>query len=70
MFKNIVFFRFRMEINTPKKLVNGDLRCYICGSTPPVKERIKVFGKTARDLPLCTRLRTPACFDHLKSAGT
>ena len=40
-----------MEVNTPKKLVNGDLRCYICGSTPPVKERIKVFGKTAHDLP-------------------
>ena len=44
-------YRFLMEVNTPKKLVNGDLRCYICGSTPPVKEKIKVFGKTAHDLP-------------------
>lgn len=34
-----------------QKNVNGDLWCYICGSTPPVKERITVFGKTARDLP-------------------
>jgi len=40
-----------MEVNTPKKLINGDLRCYICGSTPPVKERIKVIGKTAHNLP-------------------
>ena len=44
-------YRFRMEVNTPKKLVNGDLRSYICGSTPPDKEKIKVFGKTAHDLP-------------------
>ena len=40
-----------MEVNTPKKLVNGDLRCYLCNRTPLVKERIKIFGKTAHDLP-------------------
>lgn len=44
-------YRFLMEVNTPKKLVNGDLRCYLCRSTPLVKERIKIFGKTAHDLP-------------------
>ncbi|KAJ7393747.1 hypothetical protein OS493_003406 [Desmophyllum pertusum] len=44
-------YRFLLEVNTPKKLVNGDLRCYLCRSTPLVKERIKIFGKTAHDLP-------------------
>ena len=34
-----------------KKLVNGNLRCYLCNRTPLVKERIKIFGKTAHDLP-------------------
>ena len=41
----------RRLLNAPNKLVNGDLRCYPCCSTPSVKERIKIFGKTAHDLP-------------------
>ena len=43
--------RFLMAVNTPKGLVNGDLRCYLCNRTPLAKERIKIYGKTAHDLP-------------------
>jgi len=40
-----------MIVVTPKKLVHGDLCCYLCNNTPSVKERIRIFGKTAHDLP-------------------
>ena len=35
---------------TPKKIIDGDLRCFICNSTSPQNERIRVFGKSSVDI--------------------
>ena len=40
-----------MDVDTPKKLVHSHNVCYLCSCTPPVKERVRIFGKSTHDLP-------------------
>ena len=35
---------------TPQKIVDGDKRCFLCNSSPPTNQRVKIFGKTKVDL--------------------
>ena len=39
-----------MMEEVPKKFVDGDLRCFVCNSMPPKKERVRVFGKASVDI--------------------
>ena len=36
-------------METPRKIVDADSQCFLCSSIPPIKERIKIFGKSSVD---------------------
>lgn len=37
-------------METPRKIVDIDSKCFLCSSNPPIKERVKVFGKSSVDI--------------------
>jgi len=37
-------------METPRKVVDADSQCFLCSSRPPIKERIKIFGKSSVDI--------------------
>ena len=35
---------------TPRKIANVDCTCFLCSSSPPKKDRIRIFGKSSVDI--------------------
>ena len=43
---------------TPKKLLNSETNCFICSKSEHSKERVRIFGSSAVDIPNLIKLST------------